>query len=267
MSETPESSAPSAPLSAPLSAPPSAPPSAPLISLRGVSKRYRGAPEGERALKGVTLDIARGEIVAVVGTSGSGKSTLLNILGGLDRAFEGEARVDGRDLHALSDAALSTWRNQRVGFIFQHFHLLDHLSALDNVLLPARLRRGARDAGAARARAQDLLTRLGLHDKRDALPTQLSGGQKQRVAIARALLFEPSLLLCDEPTGSLDSRTGEEIIALFKELNAEGYTVVMITHEERVSRAARRVIRLEDGAVKSDQLKSEQLKSDQQETP
>lgn len=233
--------------------PPPPAPAAPLISMRGVSKRYRGAPEGERALKGVTLSVERGEIMAVVGTSGSGKSTLLNLLGGLDRSFEGELRVDGRDLRALSDIELSAWRNQRVGFIFQHFHLLDHLSALDNVTLPACLSRGARGAGEVRARATALLTRLGLSDKLSARPTQLSGGQKQRVAIARALLFEPSLLLCDEPTGSLDTRTGEEIISLFQELNAEGYTVVMITHEERVSRAARRVVRLEDGLVKSDE--------------
>jgi putative ABC transport system ATP-binding protein len=229
-------------------------PAAPLISLRGVSKRYRGAPEGERALKGVSLKIERGEIVAIVGTSGSGKSTLLNVLGGLDRSFEGEVMVDGSDLRALSDAALSAWRNQRVGFVFQHFHLLDHLSALHNVTLPACLGRGDRSAEEIRARATALLTRLGLSDKINARPTQLSGGQKQRVAIARALLFEPSLLLCDEPTGSLDTRTGDEIISLFQALNAEGYTVVMITHEERVSRAARRVIRLEDGAVVRDEV-------------
>jgi putative ABC transport system ATP-binding protein len=230
----------------------------PLIELKGLSKRYPGAGPEAWALKELNLTINSGEMTAIIGTSGSGKTTLLNILGGLDRAYEGSLTVEGRELHTLSDAELSRWRNQEVGFIFQHFHLLDHLSALDNVLLPACLAKGEARAqlDGIEERAASLLREVGLGDKLSSRPPQLSGGQKQRVAIARALLFEPSLLLCDEPTGSLDSETGEEIICLFQRLHAQGYTVLMITHEERVSRAARRVIRLEDGLLVSDERTS-----------
>jgi len=226
-----------------------------LISIKSLTKRYPSSAEGERALQDLSLDIQAGEMVAIIGTSGSGKTTLLNILGGLDRSYEGSLTVKGRELRALSDRALSSWRNQEVGFIFQHFHLLDHLTALDNVLLPACLAKGEARAKIAQVerRARELLELVGLSEKIDVRPTQLSGGQKQRVAIARALLFEPSLLLCDEPTGSLDRQTGEEIIQLFKGLHQRGYTVLMITHEERLSEVAERVIRLEDGHMISDE--------------
>lgn len=229
-----------------------------LIEINGISKRYPNTGHDEWALKEVNLRIDQGEMVAIRGTSGSGKTTLLNIIGGLDQRFEGELRFRGVSRATQTERALSRARNQEIGFIFQHFSLLDHLSALDNVILPAILAQSATRPRAKEflrdpeRRAVELLEKVGLGHKLDALPTELSGGQKQRVAIARALFFDPLLLLCDEPTGSLDTHTGEQIITLFQELNQEGYTVVMITHEDRVSKAARRVIELEDGQLVSD---------------
>jgi len=223
-----------------------------MIKLTDVKKRYRRSTAGEYALRGVSLSIEEGELVAIVGTSGSGKTTLLNLIGGLDRGYEGKVEVFGRDLATLSDRALSDLRNREIGFVFQHFSLLDHMSAVENVRLPARFTKGKAVVDDPRARARKKLTELGLGDKLGERPTNLSGGQKQRVAIARALLFEPRLLLCDEPTGSLDSTTGEQIIETFQRLNAEGYTVVIITHENRVSDAAQRIIRIEDGQIVDD---------------
>lgn len=223
-----------------------------MIRLTDVKKRYRSAAAGEYALRGVSLGIDEGELVVIIGTSGSGKTTVLNLVGGLDRDYEGKVEVLGHDLATLSDKALSDLRNREIGFVFQHFSLLDHLTAVENVMLPARFSKGKPPVPDPRARAIETLTQLGLGDKLDSRPTNLSGGQKQRVAIARALLFKPKLLLCDEPTGSLDSTTGEQIIETFKQLNAEGYTVVIITHETRVSDAAERIIRIEDGEITSD---------------
>ncbi|MCB9549437.1 MAG: ABC transporter ATP-binding protein [Myxococcales bacterium] len=223
-----------------------------MIRLQNVSKRYRSAAQGELALRDLTVSIEEGEMVAVVGTSGSGKTTLLNIAGGLDRDFTGTVEVGGQPLARLSDRALSDFRNRTIGFVFQHFSLLDHLSTLENVLLPTAFIRGGSPVPDARGRAIELLDRLGIGHKAKERPTSLSGGQKQRVAIARALLFKPRLLLCDEPTGSLDTTTGQQIIETFQSLNAEGYTVVIITHEARVSTAARRVIQLEDGRLVDD---------------
>ena len=220
-----------------------------MISLSDVHKRYRNAASSEFALRGVDLDIEEGELVAIVGTSGSGKTTLLNLVGGLDREYTGEVRVAGHDLATLSDRALSDFRNRSIGFVFQHFSLLDHLTAVENVALPASFVRGERPIANPRGRAREALTEMGLGDKLDEHPNNLSGGQKQRVAIARALLFRPKLLLCDEPTGSLDTKTGHQIIELFKELYSEGYTVVIITHEARVSDEAKRVVRIEDGRI------------------
>ena len=230
------------------------------IQLQDLAKRYSSAAEHEWALRGINLTIHKGEMVAIKGTSGSGKTTLLNIIGGLDRDYEGEVIVDDKKRSVTSDRMLSRIRNQEIGFVFQHFSLLDHLSVLDNVLLPSMLAAKNVPArlkpylGQPVARALNLLELVGIPEKRDASPTSLSGGQKQRVAIARALFFDPPLLLCDEPTGSLDTKTGDQIIRLFQKLNQAGYTVMMITHEEQVSQAARRIITLEDGQVISDEL-------------
>lgn len=223
-----------------------------MIRLSNVRKRYPGAAEGEYALRGVDLEIEEGELVAIVGTSGSGKTTLLNLIGGLDRAYEGTVEVFGNDMAKLSDRQVADFRNRTIGFVFQHFSLLDHLTALENVALPNAFVRGASPVPDAQQRAAETLTEMGLGHKLGEHPNNLSGGQKQRVAIARALLFRPRLLLCDEPTGSLDSTTGAQIIEAFQALNAEGYTVVIITHEDRVSEAAKRVIRIEDGQIVDD---------------
>lgn len=223
-----------------------------MIRLTDVKKRYRRSAAGEYALRGVSLAIDEGELVVIIGTSGSGKTTVLNLVGGLDRDYEGKVEVFDHDLATMSDGALSDLRNREIGFVFQHFSLLDHLTAVENVMLPARFAKGKPPIADPRARAVETLELLGLGDKLDSRPTNLSGGQKQRVAIARALLFKPKLLLCDEPTGSLDSATGEQIIQTFKDLHAEGYTVVIITHETRVSDAAERIIRIEDGEIVDD---------------
>jgi putative ABC transport system ATP-binding protein len=216
-----------------------------VIRLEGVEKRYGTQP----VLRGVSLSVADKELLSLVGRSGSGKSTLLSIMGGLDRRYSGQARVLGHDLHTLDDARLARFRNREVGFVFQAFNLLDHLTARENVSLPAYFADGP--STAADERARSALERVGMADKAESRPSELSGGQKQRVAIARALFHEPKLLLCDEPTGNLDSETGRQIIELFSQLNAGGLTLVIVTHEERVSSVASRVIRLEDGALVS----------------
>ena len=214
-----------------------------MIRLEGVEKRYGTQP----VLRGVSLAVEDTELLSLVGRSGSGKSTLLSIMGGLDRRYSGRASVLGHDLHALDDAALARFRNREVGFVFQAFNLLDHLTARENVALPAYFSTGPSPDADARARAA--LERVGMGDKSEARPSALSGGQKQRVAIARALFNQPKLLLCDEPTGNLDSETGRQIIELFSQLNREGLTLVIVTHEERVSSVATRVVRLEDGQL------------------
>ena len=218
-----------------------------MISARGLRKRYRDGEREVPVLEGADLEVRDGEFVAIVGASGSGKSTLLHLLGALDHAFEGELEVAGLKLAGLGDRDRSRFRNERVGFVFQSFHLVPELSAAENVRLPAFF--SSLEEAEARARADEALGRVGLADKRDRPPTKLSGGERQRVAIARALLMRPRLLLCDEPTGNLDARTGDQIIALFHALNAQGLTVVAVTHEERLSRSASRVVRLEDGRL------------------
>jgi putative ABC transport system ATP-binding protein len=218
-----------------------------VISVEGVSRGYDDGARGVvRVLDGVSLQIAAGDFVAIVGRSGSGKSTLLHVLGGLDTGFTGEVTVAGTKLAALSDVARSRFRNESVGFVFQSFHLVQGLSALENVLLPAAF---AATEGGGEAQAHEALRRVGLGEKAARLPGQLSGGERQRVAIARALFNRPKVLLCDEPTGNLDAQTADEVIALFQTLNAEGLTIVAVTHEDRLRQAARRVLTLSDGRV------------------
>jgi putative ABC transport system ATP-binding protein len=218
-----------------------------LVELLGLTKHYGDGPARRAALDGIALSIEEGELVSVLGPSGSGKSTLLGIIGGLDRAYEGRAVVLGSDLHALADEPLSRLRGEHIGFVFQAFHLLPHLTVLDNVLAPALF--ASKDAG-LRARGLALLDRLGLADRAGDTPAHLSGGQRQRVAIARALLRRPKLLLCDEPTGNLDAETGARTIALFRELYGEGgLTIVAVTHEERLAEIATRTLRIRAGRI------------------
>jgi putative ABC transport system ATP-binding protein len=219
----------------------------PVVSTQGVRKTY-GEGKGLRAaLDGVSLTVEAGELLVLVGASGSGKSTLLAILGGLDRSYEGSVTLFGRDLRALSDAEVSRLRGRRVGFVFQAFHLLGHLTVLDNVLAPALF---DPDGTPREQRALELIERLGLRDRAHDRPSELSGGQRQRVAIARALLPEPDLLLCDEPTGNLDATTGAEVIALFRELHAAGgLTIVAVTHERRLASIGTRTLALEGGRL------------------
>ncbi len=217
-----------------------------MISARGVSRSFDDGARGAVAvLDQVNLEVAKGEFVAVVGRSGSGKSTLLNVLGGLDTAYAGEVSVAGRRISGLTDAELARFRNREVGFVFQSFHLVPGLSALENVLLPSLFAAQT----TPRARGQQVLEQVALGEKAARLPSQLSGGERQRVAIARALLHSPSVLLCDEPTGNLDALTADEVIGLFSRLNREGLTVVAVTHETRLRDAATRVLTLENGRL------------------
>jgi putative ABC transport system ATP-binding protein len=223
----------------------------PLIRTRGVAKVYRVGDNVIRALDGVSVEIARGEFLAVMGPSGSGKSTFMNVLGCLDRPSAGEVWLDGQPVSALTDDELAAVRNRSIGFVFQSFNLLARTSALENVELP--LVYGAFASGPRRERAIEMLTRVGLAERARHLPQQLSGGQQQRVAIARALVTRPVLILADEPTGALDSQTSLEIMALLQELNRQGLTVVLVTHEADVARFARRVLRFLDGHVIADE--------------
>lgn len=228
------------------------------LSARGLRRTYRSGDLTTEALRGVDLDIESGEFVAVVGSSGSGKTTLLNSLSGLDTRFEGKVELGGNSLGEMSERQLARFRHQNIGFVFQQFCLLDHMTALENVTLPGYF--GSRDDEMSpRARGVQLLTRVGLGDRIDSRPPQLSGGQKQRVAIARALFCNPKLIFCDEPTGSLDQTTGLSIMKLFDELNREEeVTVVMVTHEPYVAAMARRRICIQDGRIVEDTRQSPQ---------
>jgi putative ABC transport system ATP-binding protein len=221
-----------------------------MIELESVTRHYRMSGQTVRALDGVDLAIRAGEYVTLTGPSGSGKSTLLNVLGCLDRPDSGSYRLDGIEVRTLDDAAASRVRNRRIGFVFQSFHLLPRLTVLENVLLPTRFSEHP-DAAAPR-RAQTLLARVGLGDRMDHRPGQLSGGQMQRAAIARALVLKPALLLADEPTGNLDSRSAKDVLALIDEVHQEGQTVVMVTHDNDVAAHAPRQVRLRDGKIEHD---------------
>ena len=225
-----------------------------MIQLDEVTKRFAGKRDVS-ALRGVTLSIDKGEMVSIVGPSGSGKSTLLNLVGGLDRPTTGEVRVDGKALGGLSDDQLTTIRRDTIGFIFQFFNLLPTLSSLENVGLPLHLRGWTR--ARVRERATELLTLVQLAQRLHHLPEELSGGERQRVAIARALSIYPPVLLADEPTGNLDTRTGEEILTLIRDLHARlGSTVVIVTHDMNVARSCSRTITLRDGQVVEDLRRS-----------
>ena len=222
---------------------------APLLEADAVERVYRLGRDVEvPALRGVSFRVDAGDYVAIIGQSGSGKSTLLNLIGALDRPTGGAVRYEGRDVQEMGDTELAELRNRRIGFVFQSFHLLPRLTATENVMLPLVYRSST--ARERRRRAIDALTSVGLADRLDHRPTELSGGQQQRVAIARALVTEPALLLADEPTGNLDSRTGEDIMELLERIQAErGMALVVITHAPDIARRARRRIELRDGLV------------------
>jgi putative ABC transport system ATP-binding protein len=221
-----------------------------MIVLRGIVKRYTMGEEVVQALAGVDLDIARNEYVALTGPSGSGKSTLMNLLGCLDTPTEGSYTLNGRDVSGMDDTELAQVRNREIGFVFQSFHLLPRMTVLQNVMQPLVYRGMPQDE--RRARAVEALGKVGLGDRMGHRPNQLSGGQRQRVAIARALVGAPSILLADEPTGNLDTRTSAEIMALFDALHAQGQTVILVTHEPDIAAHCHRVLRVSDGRIVED---------------
>lgn len=228
-----------------------------LIVGRGLGRDYHLGGSTIQALKQVDITIDHGELVAIMGPSGSGKSTFMNLVGALDTPTRGQLLIDGQDIAQLSGDELAALRNRIIGFVFQQFMLLPRTSALDNAALPLMYTRLPKEEKLARARAA--LERVGLGERLDHTAAQLSGGQQQRVAIARALVNQPRMILADEPTGALDTRTAEDIMALLKGLNAEGVTVVLVTHEEEVAAHARRIVRFRDGEVVSDEVNHGQL--------
>jgi putative ABC transport system ATP-binding protein len=223
-----------------------------VIRIRGLTRTYVMGSTEVQALAGIDLTVTKGEMVAVMGASGSGKSTMMNMLGCLDKPTAGSYELDGERVEIMDRNQLADLRNRRIGFVFQGFNLLARTSALENVELPMMYDRRARGQSVHDA-AQKALARVGLADRASHLPNELSGGQQQRVAIARALVTEPALLLADEPTGNLDSRTSVEVLALFQELNEQGLTVVMVTHEDNIAHYAKRIVELRDGLIVRDE--------------
>jgi putative ABC transport system ATP-binding protein len=222
-----------------------------LIRLQNISRRYQMGAETVHALREVALEIQRGEYVAIMGPSGSGKSTLMNLIGCLDTPTAGEYELNGTQVGQMNDNQLAEIRNREIGFVFQTFNLLSRSNALHNVELP--LIYAGVPAEERRRVALDVLAQVGLADRIHHKPSELSGGQRQRVAVARALVNKPSILLADEPTGNLDSKTGNEIMALFEELSRKGNTIILVTHEEDIARNARRILRIRDGRIASDE--------------
>jgi putative ABC transport system ATP-binding protein len=222
-----------------------------LILMKDISKRYKMGDNEVAALENVNLAVSPGEFLAILGPSGSGKSTLMNIMGCIDTADSGEYLLAGQNVEKLDDDELSLIRNKEVGFIFQQFNLLPRYQAIQNVELPLLLRGMPRDQ--AREKGECMLERVGLKERAEHRPSELSGGQQQRVAIARALVGDPSILLADEPTGNLDTKSGEEIMGIMQELNSQGHTVILITHDLEVARMAKRVVRMLDGRLKAEE--------------
>ncbi|MGI4788539.1 MAG: ABC transporter ATP-binding protein [Janthinobacterium lividum] len=228
-----------------------------MINVKDIVKTYKTGSFDLTVLKGISLHVGRGEMVAIMGPSGSGKSTLMNIIGCLDKPTSGSYALDGEEVARLDENSLAKIRNRKIGFVFQQFNLLARTTALRNVELPM-VYSGARGR---EARAKQSLMRVGLGDRMDHRPNQLSGGQQQRVAIARALVNDPVILMADEPTGALDTKTGEEIMALFQDLHREGKTLVVVTHEEEVARHCERIVRFKDGEIVSDEAVRERIRA------
>ncbi|MBA2874695.1 ABC transporter ATP-binding protein [Thermaerobacillus caldiproteolyticus] len=220
---------------------------APIIQIENMTKTYTLGGEVVHALRGVSLQIEKGDFLAIIGPSGSGKSTFMNMIGCLDRPDSGSYILDGKEIEKMKDNELATIRNEKIGFVFQNFHLLAKLTALENVELPL-LYRGVKVKERKKI-AYECLEKVGLKDRAHHLPNQLSGGQQQRVAIARALVGSPPILLADEPTGALDSKTSKEIIQIMKQLNEQGHTIILITHDWEVANEAKRIVRIQDGQL------------------
>jgi putative ABC transport system ATP-binding protein len=221
-----------------------------LLSARELRREYHMGGELVRAVRGVSLDVAGGDYVAIVGPSGCGKSTMLNLLGGIDRPDSGSVTIDGQRIDAMSDREATRFRLLHIGFVFQRFYLMPALTAMENVELP--MAEAKKPAAERRRRARDLLAYVGLGARRDHRPSQLSGGEQQRVAIARALANQPRILLADEPTGELDAKTGAEMIELLAQVNRDGTTILVVTHDENLALAARRVVHMRDGVIVDD---------------
>ncbi|MDA9611452.1 ABC transporter ATP-binding protein [Gammaproteobacteria bacterium] len=221
-----------------------------MIQTKDLRKSYVTGTQSVDAIKGINLDIEKNEFISIMGPSGSGKTTLMNIIGCLDSATSGSYHLNNQLVNNLSDDELSQIRNKEIGFVFQSFHLLARNSALSNVMLPLRYAGFKEDE--AEIRAKDVLDQVGLIDRMDHSPSELSGGQQQRVAIARALVNKPSIIFADEPTGNLDSKTGEDVMNLFKDLNNQGQTIILITHEEDIAKQSKRIINIKDGLIESD---------------
>lgn len=221
-----------------------------VMRVSNIKRHFQMGEQKVEALKGITFDVQKGEFISIMGPSGSGKTTLMNIIGCLDTPSSGDYYLNGELVSDLDESYLAKIRNKDIGFVFQSFHLLPRNSALDNVLLP--LKYAGMNSNEAIERAKLVINRVGLGDRVDHSPAELSGGQQQRVAIARAIVNKPAILFADEPTGNLDSKTGDEVMDLFKELNEQGQTIILITHEDDIAQQSKRIINIKDGLIESD---------------